>query len=37
MSPEEAKMLLDAFADEESMDNLKKKKQRYNRSVLKDW
>ena len=37
MTPEEAKMLLDAFADEEAMDSLKKKKQRYNSDVLKDW
>lgn len=37
MSPEEARMLLDAFADEEAMDNLKKMKRGYNREVLKDW
>ena len=36
MSPEEARMLLDAFADEEAMD-MKKVKQGRNAGVLKDW
>ncbi len=37
MSPEEARMLLDAFAEEEAMDNLQKSKKGYNSRVLKDW
>ncbi len=37
MSPEEAKMLLDSFADEEAMDSLNKQRRRYNGNVLKDW
>jgi hypothetical protein len=37
MSPEEARMLLDAFADEEAMDNEKKRKRRHDATVLKDW
>ena len=37
MSPEEARMLLDAFAEEEVMDNLRKMKKGYNAEVLKDW
>ena len=37
MTPEEAAMLLDAFTEEETMDNLKKTKQRHSPAVLKDW
>ncbi len=37
MSPEEARMLLDAYAEEEAMDNLEKKRKGYNAEVLKDW
>jgi tetratricopeptide (TPR) repeat protein len=37
MSPEEARMLLDAFADEEAMENAKKRKRGYDATVLKDW
>ncbi len=36
MSPEEARMLLDAYAEDEAMDNLQKRKT-YNTGVLKDW
>jgi len=37
MSPEEAKMLLEAFGEEEARDAVKKQKGAHYREVLKDW
>jgi tetratricopeptide (TPR) repeat protein len=37
MSPEEAKMLLEAFGEEEARDAVKKQKGAQHREVLKDW
>ncbi len=37
MTPEEARMLLDAFGEEEALENLKKQKSGYYPDVVKDW